>query len=240
MDRTLLTAAAIVCAAIAPALAYSAPEDAKITARDPYAFAPTTVTIAPGEKVTFEYPSGPNGHNVAFPDGRPDCDASVPDGSVYGTAPWKGDCRFPRAGRYAFVCRVHEDQDMRGVVVVEAPAPSPTATATPAGSASPAPSASPQPGASPSPTPTASPKPATVKATVARTQRGSRVRGTIATTKGARVEVRVSRKGRRVARWMKTATGTTTRFSVRSRPGRLTVAITVDRAKRTFTVTLRK
>lgn len=202
---------------------------ASITAEDPYAFSPTTVTIAPGETVTFSYPSGPNGHNVAFLDERPDCDASVPDGTQYGVAPWQGDCRFPRAGRYPFVCRVHEAQGMRGVVIVAAPEPSPTATPEP----------SPPSGASPTPTPTATPKPG-VRATVARTQRGRRVRGTITTAMGAHVEVRVTRKGRRVARWTRTATGPTTRFSLPAQSGRLTVAIIVDGAKRTFAVTLRK
>lgn len=68
------------------------------------------------------------------------------------------------------------------------------------------------------------------------------MRGTISTAKGTRVEVRVSRRGKRVARWVKTATAPATRFSLAAKPGVLTVTVTVAPPKvlRTFKVTLRK
>jgi len=241
MERKLLIAAAFV-----PALALVAmpAADRTITATDPYAWSPATVTITPGETVTFEYPSGNSGHNVAWLDERPDsCDGNIPNGSVYGVKGWKGTCTFSRAGRYKFVCRIHEEF-MQGAVVVEAPSPSPSPTPTPTPSASPPPGTSPtSPAATATPVATATPAPVAMR--VAKLQRGTRVRGRVQAAPGARVDVRVRYKGRRIGRVVKTGP---TSFSIplKPRPKRLpakltvTVSVAPPTQARTFTVTLRK
>jgi hypothetical protein len=105
---------------------------------------------------------------------------------------------------------------MRGTVRVAVPTPTPTATQTPTGE----PSATPSPGATTTPDPTAQPQ-TSFKRKVARTQRGTRVRGEVEVLQaGSRLEVtaraRLSRTRVRVGRTVRAnvAAGTV-RFSVR-------------------------
>jgi PKD repeat protein len=126
--------------------------DSTKTKDDPTA---TTVTIAPGGRVDFNYPTGDgaNQHNVVFGDAD-DPTASLPQPTgctqltgivVLPTAPplpqialgppWSGFCTFNTAGVYKFYCNVHPN--MRGQVVVTSTgantAPTVTASRNPTG-----------------------------------------------------------------------------------------------------------
>jgi plastocyanin len=207
--RAPLVAAAMACAA-APALAYGgATAGGGFTAID-YAWqangtAATTLTVAPGEAVTFGYPSGTTTHNVDFTGKQPSqCTGLTPDPRPKG---WTAECTFDAAGSYPFVCDVHPQ--MVGTVVVAVPTPTPTATpaaptdpaATPGATATPQPA----PGATPTPTPTS--KQATLKVKLAATQRGTRVRGSVTVAQPAsRLEVTVKAGSAKVGVWVKTAT----------------------------------
>jgi plastocyanin len=106
-----------------------------------------SVTVLPGEKVTFSYPEGgTSAHNVAFNDVGPqptNC-KQLTGLVIYPTAPpiagsglpspWSGECVFPVAGTYGFFCSVHPF--MTGTVVVEEASNTPptvTAGRTPTG-----------------------------------------------------------------------------------------------------------
>src|SRR5207244_4518558 len=84
-----------------------------------YAFSPATVTLNPGERVSWVNVAS---HTVTSTTGLFD---STDDFSF----------TFAQTGTYDYYCRVHGDQGMRGQVVVTAPSPtaspSPTATPTP-------------------------------------------------------------------------------------------------------------
>jgi plastocyanin len=199
--KALLVAAAMVCAA-APALAFD--EGAGFTATDNAWTAngkdPRTVTIAPGETVTFNYPDGHSTHNVDFTGAKPDCTGLPP--FPYPPQLWKAaTCRFDRAGTYAFVCDAHAE--MTGTVVVVAPTPSPTPTATPdpvTPGATPAPT--PPPGASSTPTPVS--QPATLSLKIASRQKGTRVRGSLSVAHaGSRLEVTVHSGKTKAGSWTK-------------------------------------
>jgi PKD repeat protein len=106
-----------------------------------------SVTVLPGEKVTFSYPEGgSSAHNVSFNEVGPqptNC-KQLTGVVVYPTAPpiagtglpspWTGECTFPVAGTYGFFCSVHP-QMVGTVVVEEASNTPPTVTAgrTPTG-----------------------------------------------------------------------------------------------------------
>ncbi len=107
----------------------------------------TSVTINPGEKVTFSYPTGSNVHNVDFNATGPQpssCSVLVgvtiaglpiPPVPQYVQGPgWVAECTFTTPGTYAFVCTAHSG--MTGSVVVAAPSNAPptvTAGRTPSG-----------------------------------------------------------------------------------------------------------
>jgi PKD repeat protein len=99
----------------------------------------TTVTIAPGGTVTFDYPSsgdGANVHNVHFGDGAttPPTPGPQPSGCSQLTGPmlgavpplptytlpppWSGVCTFNTPGAYKFYCEAHPF--MQGEVLVQA------------------------------------------------------------------------------------------------------------------------
>src|SRR5689334_11113969 len=116
-----------------------------------------SVTIPPGGKVKFSYPSGNDRHNVAFW-GKQPSSCTQTAGYVWGATPplpwftqgpgWAGECTFNDAGVYNFRDESHF-QFVGSVVVTSAtptPSPTPSPTATP--------SPSPSPTASPTPTPT--------------------------------------------------------------------------------------
>ena len=107
-----------------------------------------SVTINPGEKVTFNYPTGNSVHNVAFTNIGPlppTCVQTVARRAsrswrrrrspAFGQPPgWAGECTFRHAGTYSFFCR--STPNMVGTVVVaEASNTAPTVTAgrTPTG-----------------------------------------------------------------------------------------------------------
>jgi PKD repeat protein len=107
-----------------------------------------TVTVNPGEKVTFSYPDGTSAHNVAFNDIGPQPTNCVQTAAGPGlpitTAPplpsfgqpagWAGNCTFPVVGTYGFYCQIHTYM-VGSVIVEEASNHAPTVTAgrTPTG-----------------------------------------------------------------------------------------------------------
>src|SRR4051794_39430938 len=82
----------------------------------------TTLTIAPGQSVTFAYPEGKSFHNVSFTGAQPSsCTGLTP----YARPPgWQGRCTFATPGTYAFACALHEQ--MKGRIIVAAATPTPT------------------------------------------------------------------------------------------------------------------
>src|SRR5918998_5585098 len=111
----LLAAAA---AAIAPASAWA---DGAFTATDfawTAAGGGSSVTIAPGERVSFAYPTGMSLHNARFGALQPASCAPPLPGQP--TAPgWSATCTFVAPGEYPFVCGLHGT--MTGRVVVQEP-----------------------------------------------------------------------------------------------------------------------
>ncbi|MDA0164193.1 hypothetical protein OM076_28220 [Solirubrobacter ginsenosidimutans] len=219
--KALLVAAAMACAA-APALAYSgAAAGGSFTAID-YAWqangtSGTTVTITPGQTVTFAYPSGASRHDAHFTDKQPSACPGLPASA---TKPgWSAECTFDAPGSYPFVCDFHPE--MTGTVVVAAAAtPTPSATATPTATTDPvgtpgATATPPAPGSTAEPT-AAAPKQRTLKLKLAGTQRGTRVRGSVSVEEPAsRLEVTVLAGKTKVGTYLKksTASGTVS-FSV--------------------------
>src|SRR5215217_2121195 len=113
--KALLVAALLACAA-APAFG----ADATFTAVDNAWRAnntdATTLTIAPGQTVTFSYPAGMTTHNVNFTGRKPEWTGLPPGPRPKG---WSAECTFAVADAYLFVCGVHPE--MQGTVVVAAP-----------------------------------------------------------------------------------------------------------------------
>jgi plastocyanin len=171
MKGLLLIAAALACAA-APAPART-DAGGSFTAVD-FAFrangtTATTLTIAPGETVSFSYPEGNSTHNVDFTgDRKPDCTGLPP--FPYPPRLWTpASCRFDQPGTYPFVCDLHAE--MTGTVVVAVPTPSPTPTPTPTPTADPiAPGATPTPTPGPEASSTPGPQPATLSLKLATRQ----------------------------------------------------------------------
>jgi plastocyanin len=121
---TFIVVAGLVCWALPALAADGAAQGPTITASN-YAYEPTTLTIAPGQTVTFANVQGP--HNFAFADGP-----QLPPDPVEPTDPaWDAppQRRFDTPGSYAFQCEFHPTQ-MNGVITVQAPG-SPTPTPTP-------------------------------------------------------------------------------------------------------------
>jgi plastocyanin len=215
--KALLVAAAMLCAA-APALGYGDP-GGSFTAID-YAWQAngtdaTTLTVAPGQTVTFGYPAGTSTHDIHFTGNQP---SSCPGQPTFPQRKgWTATCTFDAAGSYPFVCDVHPQ--MQGTVVVANPAPpTPTVTPTPDPGTDPvatpgATATPPAPGAGPAPTA----KPATtLKVKLASKQKGTRLRGTVTVAQSAsRLEVTVKSGKTKVGTWLKRSTrkGTVT-FSV--------------------------
>jgi plastocyanin len=119
-----------VAVALLPALAQSAPPPTtgSFTAVDNAwnaAGGGSTVTIAPGGKVTFGYPSGVSQHNVVFDSKAPGaCVQFAPTpggGPPLPSSPsgpgWSGSCKFDAVGDYKFHCGLHGGS-MSGTVKV--------------------------------------------------------------------------------------------------------------------------
>ena len=122
-----LAAVAAIAATAAVALPAVAADDATVTAQD-FSFNPPTVTIDPGDTVTFGNAGGT--HNFEFAD---QAVPAAPTGS--GDPVWDTPLTrtFSAPGTYEFHCGLHAF--MTGRVVVRdpsaPPAPTPTPTATP-------------------------------------------------------------------------------------------------------------
>jgi len=120
--------------ALAPALAEGGaapPSTASFTAIDNAwqvsGTTDTSVTIAPGGKVTFGYPHGMTVHNADFGSGPAPTSCAVTAGLNIGSVPplprspappgWSGTCTFNTPGTYHFYCDQHPTV-MRGTIVV--------------------------------------------------------------------------------------------------------------------------
>ena len=117
-------AVAAVAAVAAAALPAPAADDAAIAARD-FSFDPPTVTIDPGDTVTFDNTGGL--HNFVFSD---QSIPAVPKDSgdpVWNPPPTR---TFDTPGTYSFRCGQHIT--MTGSVIVRDPSATPAPTATPA------------------------------------------------------------------------------------------------------------
>ena len=139
---------------------------------------PANVTIAPGGSVTFSYPSGESAHNVLFTSLAPAGCATVTGPAAGATAlplsaspaPWSGSCTFVTPGTHEFVCSLHGSA-MSGSVTIPGGAPPPPPPVAP-----PPPPIAPPP---PPPPPPASTLPIAFGLSVASSQRGSTVRGSV-------------------------------------------------------------
>jgi plastocyanin len=102
---------------------------------------PATAATAPGGVVKFGNPYAEANHGLKFTGGpaTPSC-SGIPAaaGEASGAPSWHGECSFPAAGTYTFICTVHPTE-MKGTITVSAgetststsptqPAPSPTTT----------------------------------------------------------------------------------------------------------------
>jgi len=96
------------------ALAAPAWADESVTATN-FQFTPASVTIAPGETVTWR--NGGGFHNVRFEDG------SFEDPSDPSPALWTVSRRFDSPGTFRYFCEAHTAQNMFGTVVVQGGAP---------------------------------------------------------------------------------------------------------------------
>ncbi len=143
----------------------------------------TERTINKGGTVDFAYPGSTSAHNVVFTDAQPaSCrqdrgprpPGEPPPLPTYAVSGWSGSRTFNAPGNYPFVCSAHAD--MTGAVhVVDLPA------ATPA----PPPGATPTPPPSGGGTPTRVQTPLTKAIRLAKTQRGTRVRGSVTVDRAA-------------------------------------------------------
>jgi plastocyanin len=189
---------------------------------------PSDVKIRTGGTVTFQVNSQLP-HTVQFMPNVP-CDG-VPDPNRAPPSTWTATCHFDRPGTYQFLCPYHF-ASMKGTVVVQDVAATPSATPT-AG-----PTSTPGPGATPTPEPGSTPPApqSTLKGaiTLARSQHGSRVRGSVKVKAAkSRLEVGVwvpksklsggtSHKAVRIGRYLKRSTTA----------GRVSFSIKVDATAR--------
>jgi plastocyanin len=170
---------------------------ANIDVRD-NVYAPTDSTVGIGGTVKFDYATGDEVHNVNFANTKVTCTQLTGNrtgvtGSVlpkFSEGPgWSGTCSFPGPGVYRFICDDHNGMDGKvtvanadGTIPVEAtPTPTPTATptATPQGGTNNPPAGSGG-GAPDNTTPTTGgANPTAPKLTLAASQRGQAVAGSI-------------------------------------------------------------
>jgi plastocyanin len=207
MRKLVVLAAAAIAGAAAAVVPALAADQSVIIADD--TFTPATVTVAVGEKVTWDYPSGSSVHNVAFDDGsyRQPPQAAPP--GVPGV--WPVSRTFDAPGEFTYICDAHPVTMKGKVVVVAAGQAGGTTT-----------------GATPPPAPAADesgPRVAKVRATAQRRQ--LRLRFTI--DEAARLVVRV-RRGSRLVRSRTITIGDSGRKALKVKGalprGRLTVVLT--------------
>jgi len=97
------------------------------------AFAPQTLTIAPGDTVVFVNKGG--FHNVVADDSSFTCSAgckgdSKGDTGAPSSANWTFNLTFPNPGAVGYYCLIHgaPGQGMYGTILVQAPQPPPAST----------------------------------------------------------------------------------------------------------------
>ena len=139
--RFRFTAALLAGAALAAARAAAA--DQTITVGPGIAFSPTSVTVAPGEQVTWSWAAGSLPHTTTSDatSGPETWDSGVQTTGTYAHT-------FQTPGSYPFHCAIHSfagGTAMNGTVIVAAATPTPTVTATPAGVPTATPSGAPTP-----------------------------------------------------------------------------------------------
>jgi plastocyanin len=166
--------------------------DTTVSTTSARTFSPKSITIAPGDTVTWHNPGGT--HSVVFDDGSytsgdPSSDATL------------GSHTFNTAGTYAYHCAVHGAAGgigMSGTVVVgSGPEPEPTLT--------------------PTPTPTATPiaVPGLSHLIVRRAVTGGSLHGSVkASPAGSGVTVRVHYRGDTIGHKTLSATASRTKFAV--------------------------
>lgn len=120
--RALRTGAlALAAAAVAGAAVPAVAADGSVRIANS-AYAPSTVTIAPGEQVTWTWAGPDTNHSVTADAGQSESFDSDPGGSAATISHPAGATfthRFTQAGRFTFHCRVHSF--MTGTVKVEVP-----------------------------------------------------------------------------------------------------------------------
>lgn len=163
-----------------------------------FAWHPSQRTVATGMSVTFSNPSETK-HGLEWRSGpvKPSCAGTVPVGTTEAASAtkWSGDCTFSQPGTYVFWCTVHHSA-MSGTVTVSStgtttttttatqPGGTTTTTNTPPGTTTTP--------AGPAPTPTLSGAGNATIITLARSQRGGSVRGSLevpSAVAGGRLEV---------------------------------------------------
>jgi Tol biopolymer transport system component/plastocyanin len=131
LPAALVAALSLLGLGLAPALASA---DATVSvAANTVTFAPSTVTIQKGQKVTWNFGGGVLDHNLVFlakdapfpsnvPDGDP-TDFDAPPNSTFSKT-------FAETGTFRYVCSLH-DPAMSGTVIVEGGTPPPTSPLPP-------------------------------------------------------------------------------------------------------------
>ena len=84
--------------------------DATVRRTSDNEFTPSSVTVAVGDSVTFQWQGG--FHNVVFDDGPNSGDPVSQDGKTWSRT-------FDAAGSFHFVCEVHESIGMEGTITVQ-------------------------------------------------------------------------------------------------------------------------
>jgi len=126
MRKSLVALAAGCLTALAVTGLPASAADAPIVAQSPSGWKPSTVTIAPGDSVTWSNPPGGGFHNVCV--AKPGLDPSAGCGEFRNGAPgadWSGPTytnshTFATAGTYKFFCEIHTTS-MEGTVTVKPP-----------------------------------------------------------------------------------------------------------------------
>jgi plastocyanin len=101
-----------------------------VTATTPYSFMPRTVSVAPGETVTWENHGG-GMHSVVFddPNVKPFAAGTSNTNGPPSTADWTAEGTFPNAGTFTYECGYHAKK-MTGTVYVNAAGTVPGTTGT--------------------------------------------------------------------------------------------------------------
>lgn len=193
--RRHLLVAVIVGAAVGalPALASSATEPtvSAICASEcssfyaKYAWSPSEAAVASGGAVKFANATPGTPHGIVWSSSlKPSCDSSVPVGEAKSSSEaWSGSCTFAQAGTYTYYCSVH-GTSMSGTITVSSSGTTTSTTVSPPPSTEPTSTTG-----TPSPPPTSHEAllagPVSEALKLAKSQRGSSVRGSLDISKAA-------------------------------------------------------